>query len=250
MSQTDWKKSLNSSKTIINLFAHDGIVSHYTGVGTIAINYIYSLKKIFPAAVINLITPSYNKNSLGYSKRIEKLNANIIASNNGKIYKLSNGSKGVRSFGDISNWNVLSKNSAKLIKLINRNNKGSRILNIFFDTPYAGIFDYLADFIEKNELINIWVPHSTAKIHKIDSALPDSDKNMKKRISWELSAINRANKTKGCYVASIGEYMTEHLHNDYGVKKNKIVPFYNGLYQGRTHLEGKRLTVDEKKALV
>ena len=64
-------------KLLINLCAHDGIISHYTGVGTIVDRYIrtfdYLLNKMTDVEYkLNLITPEYNKDSFGYSKIYDK----------------------------------------------------------------------------------------------------------------------------------------------------------------------------------
>ena len=65
-------------KLLINLCAHDGIISHYTGVGTMVERYILSIQKVLMKNHIdfdiNLFTPQYNTDSFGYSKQIEENN--------------------------------------------------------------------------------------------------------------------------------------------------------------------------------
>ena len=64
-------------KLLINLCAHDGIVSHYAGVGTIVKRYIEVFDIILKEKNIdyefNLFTPEYNHDSFGYSEHT-KLN--------------------------------------------------------------------------------------------------------------------------------------------------------------------------------
>mgnify|MGYP003377319260 CR=1 FL=1 len=64
-------------KLLINLCAHDGIISHYTGVGTIVDRYIQTFNYILSKMIdieykLNLITPEYNKDSFGYSNIYDK----------------------------------------------------------------------------------------------------------------------------------------------------------------------------------
>ena len=50
-------------KLLINICAHDGIVSHYTGVGTIVKRYIEAFSNVLAKTKIeytmNLFTPEY-----------------------------------------------------------------------------------------------------------------------------------------------------------------------------------------------
>ena len=73
-------------KLLINLCAHDGIVSHYTGVGTMVKRYIKTISKILKERNIeyelNLFTPEYVENSFGYSQQTKILHNTL------KIYQL------------------------------------------------------------------------------------------------------------------------------------------------------------------
>lgn len=86
-------------KLLINLCAHDGIISHYTGVGTMVERYILSIQKVLMKNHIdfdiNLFTPQYNTDSFGYSKQIEENNK---SKKNVKIFKVENGSGGKVNF--------------------------------------------------------------------------------------------------------------------------------------------------------
>lgn len=59
-------------KLLINICAHDGIVSHYAGVGTIVKRYITVLTSLLERQQanyhINMFTPEYNTDSFGYSE--------------------------------------------------------------------------------------------------------------------------------------------------------------------------------------
>lgn len=94
-------------RILINLAAHDGIISHYAGVGTIVRRYINVLEKILSDEEyeLNLFTLEFNNNSMGYNKLIHKQN---IKRKNTKLYILSNGTKGKTNYGNIENWRSAS----------------------------------------------------------------------------------------------------------------------------------------------
>ena len=111
-------------KLLINLCAHDGIISHYTGVGTIVDRYIqtfnYILNKMSNIEYkLNLITPEYKKDSFGYSYIYEKNHKNI---ENSKIIQISNGSNGKVNYGTIDDWKKLCENAKEYINNLDFNN--------------------------------------------------------------------------------------------------------------------------------
>ena len=61
-------------KLLVNLCAHDGIISHYAGVGTIVRRYVEVIRKILSKKSIdyhlNLFTLEFNEMSMGYNKEL------------------------------------------------------------------------------------------------------------------------------------------------------------------------------------
>lgn len=213
-------------KLLINLCAHDGIISHYTGVGTIVDRYIktfnYILSKMEDVEYkLNLITPEYNKDSSGYSNIYEKNHRQI---KNSKIIQIPNGSNGKVNYGTITDWKNLCENTKKYIDSIDFNDY-DLILTICNDTPFACLNNILKD---ASNHYKIWIPHSTGKIHKVDSAIKDSEKMLGLRIEWEDNAINYINKDNNSYLAGTSQYISRHLIEEYNLDKNKLIPFING----------------------
>lgn len=213
-------------KLLINLCAHDGIISHYTGVGTIVDRYIqtfnYILSKMEDVEYkLNLITPEYNKDSFGYSNIYEKNHRQI---KNSKIIQIPNGSNGKVNYGTITDWKNLCENTKKYIDSIDFNDY-DLILTICNDTPFACLNNILKD---ASNHYKIWIPHSTGKIHKVDSAIKDSEKMLGLRIEWEDNAINYINKDNNSYLAGTSQYISRHLIEEYNLDKNKLIPFING----------------------
>ena len=213
-------------KLLINLCAHDGIISHYTGVGTIVDRYIqtfnYILSKMSDIEYkLNLITPEYKKDSFGYSYIYEKNHNNI---ENSKIIQISNGSNGKVNYGTINDWKKLCENAKEYINNLDFNDY-DLILTICNDTPFACLNNIIKNAPNHYK---IWIPHSTGKIHKVDSAIKDSEKMLDIRVKWEYDAINYINTDSNSYLAGTSEYISKHLVEEYNLNKNKLISFING----------------------
>ena len=228
-------------KLLINLCAHDGIISHYTGVGTIVDRYIQTFNYILSKMPdieykLNLITPEYNKDSLGFSNIYYENHRKI---KNSEIIHISNGSNGRINYGTITNWKNLCKNAKKYIDSINLNNY-DLVLTLCNDTPFACLNNILKD---TSNHYKIWIPHSTGKIHKVDSALKDSEKMLGLRIKWEYNAINYINANNNSYLAGTSQYISRHLIEEYNLDENKLLPFINGelLSQNTFYEENKEM---------
>lgn len=210
-------------KLLVNICAHDGIISHFAGVGTIVKRYI-KVTEIINKNVdyhLNLFTPKYNEDSFGYSKETKQDNYNRKKTD---VFIVSNGSDGKTAYGTIYNWNTLSINTAKIINEIDFESY-DYVITIANDTPFASLPQYLKKSI--NHYI-IWIPHSTVKIHEVDSAIENSENEYNDRLKWENEAIEFINKNNNCFVGSTGRYIENHLISEYGLKKNKSIFIPNG----------------------
>ncbi len=66
------------------------------------------------------------------------------------------------------------------------------------------------------------------EIHKVDSAIKDSEKMLDIRVKWEYDAINYINTDSNSYLAGTSEYISKHLVEEYNLNKNKLISFING----------------------
>lgn len=220
-------------KYLINIYAHDGIVSHYTGVGSIVRRYIRAFESIAHDSshsneiMINLITPEYNENSFGFSHIYKQMNQESIEKLGGKIYQVSNGTNGAVNYGVVAQWETLCKNSASIARLLNSEEYDAR-LDIFNDTPFAQLACYFDEPDERTA--RVWVPHSTILLHGGDSALKDKQAHYaNERYIWESTAITYINEHPRCFVGSIGKDFSKHLVRDYGLLECKTIALINGV---------------------
>lgn len=212
-------------KLLINLCAHDGIISHYTGVGTMLHKYIVMLNRILSTSIIdykvNLITPEYHFDSFGYSQ--QNMNLHSVLKNM-EVVQISNGSNGLQNFGNIENWQTLTMNTAKFINNQNLNDY-DKIITIYNDVP----FTCLANYLDKSEKhIKIWIPHSSAKIHNEDEFMKSNSKEYKQRLELEENAVNYINSNENCFLAYISDFMKEHFVCEYKLNSEKLLPLLNG----------------------
>lgn len=212
-------------KLLINLCAHDGIVSHYAGVGTIVKRYIEVFDIILKEKNIdyefNLFTPEYKYNSFGYSEYTKMKHSKM---DKVKIFQVSNGTNGTLGYGTPNNWKILSDNVSKIINKIDFN-LYDVVLTIANDTPYGGMLQMLN---ESDNHIKVWIPHSTGKIHLVDSSIENSNLVLQDRLKWEKSTIDFINNDKNSYLGSTGKYIEKHLIEEYGLNEDKSVLIING----------------------
>lgn len=213
-------------KFLINLCAHDGIKSMYTGVATMVNRYIDSICDILKEKNIdyelNLFTPEYKENSFGFSKKIFEKNMKV---EKGKIIEVSNGSDGEINFGGVENWHTLSQNTANLINAIDFS-KYDKVLTIFNDAPFMELMGLL-EVSDKH--YKVWIPHSTVKIHEVDSAISEvKDESYDFRLNLEEKLIAHINHNQREYVGFICEFMRNHLIKDYILNHKKAVLITNG----------------------
>ena len=226
-------------KLLVNLCAHDGIASHYAGVGTMVKRYIKAIKKYLDELgleyKINLFSPVYYENSFGYSKTTLDEHKKL---KNVEIFFVQNGTEGKSGFGNYENWDILCKNTAQKINSIDLD-EYDKVITIFNDTPFAGLSYMLPS---SNKHILVWIPHSTTKIFQASSKLENFKFIREKELAWESRAIEHINKTKFCYVGAICEYMAKHLEFDYKLKDSKILNITNG----ELFFENEKLYFDPK----
>ena len=212
-------------KFLVNICAHDGIVSHYTGVGTIVKKYIYVfmniMEKMGISYHVNLFTPEYDDCSFGFSLNAKKHHYTLA---NAKVIPISNGSGAMVGYGTPMHWKTLSENTAKIINSINTI-EYDLIISIANDTPFAGL-PKLLNNDEKHK--KIWIPHSTGKIHLGTSDNKYSESSLDERIKWEEDIIEFINYDTNSFLGSIGKFVSMHLTEDYGLNGEKIINIFNG----------------------
>ena len=213
-------------KFLINLCAHDGIVSHYTGVGTMVKRYIKLLPKYFKEHnidyTINLISPEYKSDSFGFNNQTKSEHEK---DKNLHIILVSNGTNGNVNYGKPEHWKKLCNNTANLINNLNLKNY-DMCFTICNDTPFANLAKNITNLSHKHKFI--WIPHSTVLIQDEDSCLPDYKSIADEKLEWERESVNVINNTKFTYLACISKFIKKHMIDEYGLNQKSAIDLHNG----------------------
>ncbi len=220
-------------KINLNICAHDGITSLYTGVGRIAYDSVRVLcrKNILGIPYrVNVITGKYNNNCLGFQENIREDTRESVRRTGGDLYECFNYSNGDVSYGNIKNWQAVSVSAATILKSISELYPQSVNINICLDTPFAQVPNIMLQMGKNmSKHRTIWIPHSTVKIHKVDSAIQEERDYYNIRAGWEQEVIDLASKNKYVYIGYVGEFMKKHLIKEYSANISKLLDFTNGL---------------------
>lgn len=243
-------------KIAILYLAHDGFTSLYTGVGTVARDFLFSfpevykrLKKEYGNLDITLFvtTIKYNKTCFGYSEHVKRLTEVYTEKyKNMHLVELMNGSAGTKSYGSMDLWKNACISAATFIYCLINYHKYDRIIVIYVDTPFAQVANYFFDQYEYKNIDFVWLPQSTAIIHKIDSGFGKSFQQssyIKERFIWEKAVVDLAKRNSQVKVGFIGKFIKQHLIQEYGARKDTLVSLRNGLFFDR--LKGN--IVDQEK---
>ena len=234
------------ARIAIVYIAHDGFISLYTGVGTIARDFLLSfstinnkLKKEFKGIKLDLYatTIKYNDKCFGYSENIKKTTERLTkVHKNIHLIELINGSAGTKSYGSKDCWRNASISAATFLYSLIQLSRYDRILVICVDTPFAQVPNYFFDQYNYDFIDFIWLPQSTALIHKIDSAIGISsvqDNYIQDRFKWEKGVVDLSKVHKQVKIGAVGNFMKQHLIASYGADEKKLVLIQNSLFLKR-----------------
>src|SRR3989344_1600320 len=152
-------------KIAIVYLAHDGFTSLYTGVGTVARDFLLSF-------------PEVNKILRGDNKNLS--------------LELFNGSGGEKSYGSIDLWKNACISAATFVYTLLTSQKFNKVIVVCVDTPFAQVANYFFDQYQDSNIDFVWLPQSTVMIHKIDSALGkkfEQNSYLKLRYTWEKGIV-------------------------------------------------------------
>lgn len=231
-------------KVAIIYMAHDGFTSLYTGVGTLARDFLLAFpdvetqfSKYREDVELSLYatTLKYNKTCFGYSEEVRNGTLAMTDSYpNVHLIELDNGSDGKESYGTIENWRHACMSAANFIHTLTP--QYDRILVIAVDTPFAQTANYYLDEYKSDNVQFIWLPQSTVRIHGYgkSSVLDQQGKQyVNERYDWERTIIELANNHDAVAIGSAGDFLRKHLIDEYGASPTVFVDMKNSLYLPR-----------------
>lgn len=222
-------------KIAIVYMAHDGFTSLYTGVGSVARDFLLSfphvhknLKSVFKNYSFDLYatTIKYDKNCFGFSEKLKKETLDFIKKNkNIHLIELLNGSNADESYATIKYWKFASISGATFIYTLLL--KYNQVIVIAVDTPFAQVANYFFKQYRFKNVKIIWLPQSTVLIHR----KKESELNVfeKERYQWEKETVTLAAKNRQVFIGCVGSFMKRHLMRDYSAKPSRMINLNNGL---------------------
>ena len=215
--------------------AHDGFTSLYTGVGSVARDFLFSfpdvskiLKKKFKGYAFDLYatTIKYNEKCFGFSKDVKKVTENIVARNdNIHLRELVNGSYGDESYATIDYWKAASISGATFVYTLSL--QYNEIIVISVDTPFAQVANYFFKQYNCKNVKIVWLPQSTVLIHRRKTQ--SLTKEEEERYQWEKETVILAAKNRQVFIGCVGSFMKKHLIYDYSAKPSRMIDLNNGL---------------------
>ncbi|MEU8759532.1 glycosyltransferase family 4 protein [Streptomyces sp. NPDC048659] len=153
-------------------------------------------------------TWGYNESDLRYARR-------VVEGLGGQVLTLPYDTG--RPFWQPDTWRQLSGEAARAAgHLADRH---AKVLAIGVDTPFAGLVHHVGAHPAMEVLLALF---STARI--TERPRPDPG-----RVTWEEEAIAAANLHPRTWVADIGDFLTRHLKDHYGLTPASLRPWPSGL---------------------
>lgn len=224
--------------------AHDGFTSLYTGVGTIARDFLLSFPSVaaklreegFDAELsLYAVTMQYGPECFGFSEDIKQKTLSMTREHATiHLVELTNGSGGRESYGTIRNWKFACISAATFVHLLEADY--DKVIVIAVDTPFAQVANYYLDTYSSLKVQFIWLPQSTVRIHHVGKSLDTQQRGNdyeQERYEWEQRIISLANTHKQVRIGSVGTFMTDHLIRDYSAEPAALVDIENSLYLPR-----------------
>lgn len=230
-------------KIAIVYLVHDGFTSLYTGVGTVARDFLLSfpdvckkLSKNYDNLRLELFasTIKYDKTCFGYSEEIKKVTKTYVQKyKNIHLVELINGSAGKKSYGSIDLWHNACISAATFVYTLINTTSYDKVIVICVDTPFTQVANYFFDQYTHKNVEFIWLPQSTVLVHKYDSGLRKPIKQshyIEERYTWEKKIIDLAKKNHQVKIGFVGKFMKRHLMQEYEAIEGTLVSLKNGLF--------------------
>ena len=208
---------------------HDGVQSLYTGVGRIAQNVCWTFEEVVERVLglrdtaLHFVTVAYPRTSSVFREDMLSQSHEVVRRSGGTLSEIPTpvwASSANEVWGGPERWRLAGERAAERIREIAADYE--RAIVFAHDIMFASMLPALARASTDSRIQAVWVPHSTARIHRYG----DID-DERERIELDTAATIRAGS--GAFAGAIGTFMAEHLHKEYGIPTDRVVLFRNGI---------------------
>lgn len=231
-------------KFAVVYMAHDGFASLYSGVGTIARDFLLSFPEVskclqakHPDVELSLYvaTMKLDKTSFALSSDIRDATIAIVNSiGRAHLIELNNNSNAQDAYGIFENWQFASVSGATFVYTIA--SQYDHVLVITVDTPFAQVANSCIGTYNLPNVDLIWLPQSTIRIHGYGMSSDTTQQSasyQSQRYEWEKGVIDLAACDQRVRIGCVGEFMRQHLTTEYGAEPNLLVNITNSLNLAR-----------------
>ena len=219
------------AKKHIVIAAHDGIFTHYTGVGTVIQNTVSALlekNECTKDLRISFASVSIDEDSKAFHIKSFAKISELAKLHNGYIIKLANDSDGLKendTWKDPYNWRVICNSLVSSLNILLDENDDNIIM--LHDTVflYFEIAQRQLDKQLRKSIRSFYIPHSSGMCH----TYVDESWN-KERISYEKACFSAIMQNDNSSLVAVGINFGKHLSDCYGVsirKENYLVTGLN-----------------------
>ena len=208
---------------------HDGVQSLYTGVGRIAQNICWTFEEAVKGtlggndAALHLITVAYPRAGSAFREDILNQSLEIVRRSGGTLSETQTpvwASSANEVWGGPERWRLAGEQAADRVREIAVDYE--RVIVFAHDIMFASMLPALARGSTLSHVKAVWVPHSTARIHRYGEI--DDEREL-----IELEAADAIQAGSGSFAGAVGNFMAKHLHTEYGIPRDRIVLFRNGI---------------------
>lgn len=213
-------------KKHIIIATYDGIGTHYSGVGTIAKNFVFALTKLSDKYDfrVSIAYINVDKQSNVFNKQCFEDSSNLVNKTEGSLIPLCNSSRGEsewdmwRSFEE---WDFACTSLVTALNLLLKDDEENFI--ILNDTPFL-MFARFRGLLNTKNIKLFYFPLSTGANHAFG---PDRWRN--KRIKLEIDCFNLISSDDSSRVIALGECFAGRMHQDYNLDFTEKDYLQNGL---------------------
>jgi len=212
--------------------SHDGILTHYTGVGTVVRNWIHLLNNhrsfLPPNCRIHLATIAITPASSDYSTECKSEALELTTATGGALIQLSNGvltndSDAMWGNGDPKHWKMACEELASAIERLVESS-ADPVVVLCHDADFL-YFQKAKEQLRNMSVHTIFFPHSTGINHgRILGTLIENS-----RITYERDCFNAIARDPTSMLSATGEWFEMHLAEAYDAKPRLGARLPNGL---------------------
>lgn len=219
---------MDKSKALV-ILAIDGITTHECGIGVL-VSWFFRAFREFEAAIPNIrdtaiyaIGPDVNPQSKDFRADLANQHEAVCSRSGGRLstYAVSDNRSLSAAWGlaDLENWKSACKRASTMIREIAALHEHTTV--VVHGIMLANLRSYLTDC---DNVTVSFVAHSLGMAGK--------DALAQQRMDWEHAGFGAIQNAPGDTVAFVSWFTRELLATRYGVAKDRLVPFLNGIWAG------------------